>query len=90
MWLFHADASKSFHKDLKPQDWAGFYFSVVLVPVLVIVFTIVAFATLGSRFGHSNPSPSPFHVMSDPEQRLLPAQAFQALATTPLQTYSNT
>ena len=70
MWLFHADTSKSFNHNLKPQDWAVFYFSVVLVPVLVIVFTIVAFATLNSRFGHSDPSPSPFQVLSDPGQRL--------------------
>ncbi|WP_442783535.1 putative bifunctional diguanylate cyclase/phosphodiesterase [Collimonas fungivorans] len=90
MWLFHADTSKSFNHNLKPQDWAVFYFSVVLVPVLVIVFTIVAFATLNSRFGHSDPSPSPFQVLSDPGQRLQPAQAFQALAAMPMLTYSST
>jgi diguanylate cyclase (GGDEF)-like protein len=90
MWLFHADTPKKINRNMKPQDWMGFYFSVVLVPILVAVFTIVAFATLDSHFGHSDPSPSPFHVLSDPEQRLLPAQALQELAATPLQTFSNT
>jgi len=90
MWLFPADTPNSLSKNLKPQDWVGFYFSVVLVPVLVVVFTIIAFATLDSRFGHSNPSPSSFHVLSDPGQRLLPAQAFQELAATSLQTYRDT
>ncbi|MEO6919659.1 MAG: EAL domain-containing protein [Collimonas sp.] len=90
MWLFHADTPKNLTKNLKPQDWAVFYFSVVVVPALVIAFTILAFATLDSRFGHSEPSSSPFHVLSDPEQRLQPEQAFQKLAGTSLQPYYNT
>ncbi|AMP00456.1 diguanylate cyclase domain protein [Collimonas arenae] len=90
MWLFHADTPKSRMTALKSQDWAGFYFSVVLVPVMIIVLTVVAFATLDSRFGHRNPSPSLFHALSDSEQRLLPEQAFQQLADTPLQPYRDT
>ncbi|AIY42001.1 diguanylate cyclase/phosphodiesterase (GGDEF & EAL domains) with PAS/PAC sensor [Collimonas arenae] len=90
MWLFHADTPKSLTKNLKPQDWAVFYFSVVLVPALVVVFTILAFATLDSRFGHNEPGSSPIHVLSDPKQRLLPEQAFQKLTGTSLQAYYNT
>jgi diguanylate cyclase (GGDEF)-like protein len=90
MWLFHADTPKKLTDNLKPQDWLGFYFSVVLVPALVIVFTMLAFFTLDSRFGHKDPASSPLHVVSDPEQNLLPEQAFQKLAGTPTQAYHNT
>ncbi|SFA69386.1 diguanylate cyclase (GGDEF) domain-containing protein [Collimonas sp. OK607] len=90
MWLFHADTPKSRINTLRPQDRVGFYFSVVLVPVLIIVFTIIAFARLDSRFGEASPTPSPFRVLSDPAQSFSPAQAFQALAGEPLRAYRDT
>ncbi len=90
MWLFHADTPKSRINTLRPQDRAGFYFSVVLVPALIIVFTIIAFTRLDSRFGEGSPTPSLFRVLSDSAQSLSPVQAFQALADTPLQAYRDT
>ena len=90
MWLFHADTPKNRINALRPQDRAGFYFSVVLVPALIIVFTIFAFARLDSHLGEGSPTPSLFHVLSDPARRLSPALASQALAGTPLQAYRDT
>ncbi|PFH04411.1 diguanylate cyclase (GGDEF)-like protein [Collimonas sp. PA-H2] len=90
MWLFHADTPEENTDNLKPRDWLGFFFSVVLVPALVILFTILAFVTLDSRFGHKDPVSSPLRVLSDPEQNLQPEQAFQKLAGAPQKTYQNT
>ncbi|AMP04727.1 diguanylate cyclase domain protein [Collimonas pratensis] len=90
MWLFHADTPKKLSDNLKPRDWLGFYFSVVLVPALVVLFTILAFVTLDSRFGHRDPVSSPLQVLSDPEQSLAPEQAFQKLMDAPHKAYQNT
>jgi len=90
MWLFHADAAKDRVTASGTLDRLVFYFSVGLLPLLIIVMTVIGFLTLNHPYLQQGPAPLQLHVLSDPEQQLTPAQAFRLLAETPLQEHFDT
>lgn len=90
MWLFHADTPNGRVSTSGILDRMVFYFSVGLLPLLILVFTVIGFNTLDQPYLGHGPVPLQFHVLSDHEQRLQPAQAFEQLAVTPLQPYFDT
>ncbi|MFC5474194.1 putative bifunctional diguanylate cyclase/phosphodiesterase [Paraherbaspirillum soli] len=90
MSWFHANKPKGRINGPDFLGWLLFCFSIGLVPLLIIVLTISAFAMLKRDESRGYPVPLQLHVLSDPEQRLTPAQAFRELAATPLTIYRDT
>ena len=90
MWLFHADTVKNRVTASGTLDRLVFYFSVGLLPLLIIVFTIVGYVTLEHPDLHHGPVPLQLRVLSDPAQALTPGQAYQQLAAQPLEDHVDT
>lgn len=90
MWLFHADTVKNRVTASGTLDRLVFYFSVGLLPLLIIVFTIIGYVTLEHPDLRHGPMPLQLRVLSDPARTLAPAQAFKELAAQPLEDHVDT